>query len=215
MNQPSLDEDARDYYGLPDTDGVVITTVQPDAPAARAGVRRNDVIRTVDGESISDSSDLLSKIATRRPGETVELGIFRGGKIVDIAVTLTSRKEGLAAQRERFDDERGSVEPVEEETPSDGLGIDVDELTPAVRDRLELGEGIDGVVVTDVDAASDAAEKGIQPRMIIVGINDRSVGDVSDWNRAMRKLSVGDVVMLELRFGAQNLFIHLKVPDTE
>ncbi len=215
MNAPAIDGDAREYYGLPDTDGVVITEVAPDMPADRAGVRRNDVIRSVDGESITDNSDLLSKIATRRPGETVELGIFRGGKMFDISVTLISRKEGLAERRERFDNERERVEPVEEETPADGLGIEVDELTPAMRDRMQLDEDVDGIIVIDVDAASDAAEKGIQPSMVIVGINDRPVRDVSDWNRSMRKLNVGDVVMLELRFGLQNLFIPLKVPKTE
>jgi serine protease Do len=210
MNSIDIDPDSRDYYGLPDTHGVLVTEVQPDLPADKAGIRRNDVIRSVNGEAIDDSNELLGKIATRRPGETVELGIFRDGKTIAVPVTLTSRAEAnLRPGRTGAP----SVAPVPEETPADDLGIEVDEITPALRDRLQLDEDVTGVVVTDVDASSIAADKGIAPSMVITAVDDKPIRGIDDWNRAMSKLDVGDIVMFEIRFGQQKLLVHFKVPE--
>jgi len=210
MNSIDLDEDARDYYGLPDTHGVVVTRVQRNMPAEKAGVRQNDVIRSVDGEEIANRNDLLARIATRRPGETVALGVFRGGKTVTIPVTLMSRDEGLAAQQRP---QAPTAAPVPEDTPADDLGIEVDEITPAARDHLDIDESVVGVVVTDVNASSTAADKGIAPGMVITAVDGKPIRSIADWNRAMSKLGVGDIVMLDIRAGAQDLFVHLKVPE--
>jgi serine protease Do len=208
MNTVPLDEESREYYGLPDTDGVLITEVREGQPAARAGVKAHDIIRAVDGQKVRDNNDLLAKIATRRPGETVHLEVFRGGKTLDLAVKLTSREEGLAAEvPESRPSERD--EPVK---PAAGLGIAVDELTPALRDRLDLAD-VQGVIITQVDPASAAADKGISPRMVITGIDDKPIRNVADWNRAVGKLRVGDLVMLEIRLGPQTILVHLKVPE--
>jgi serine protease Do len=106
-----------------------------------------------------------------------------------------------------------SVAPVPEETPADDLGIEVDEITPALRDRLQLDEDVTGVVVTDVDASSIAADKGIAPSMVITAVDDKPIRGIDDWNRAISKLDVGDIVMFEMRFGQQKLLVHFKVPE--
>jgi serine protease Do len=212
MNRIDLDEDARDYYGLPDANGVLITEVQPEMPADKAGVRSNDIVRKVDGQGVRDRNDLLSKIATRRPGETVELTVFRNGKTLDIPVTLTSRAEGIAASG------RGETRPGREpepEPPAVGLGIEVDDIPPVAREELRVADDVEGVVVVDVDAASAAAEKGITPTMVITGLNDKPVRNVSDWNGILRKLDVGDLVKVEIRIGEQAMIVHLRVPDED
>lgn len=212
MNGDDLDEDAKDFYGLPDTNGVVITDVQPGMPAKKAGVRKDDIIRQVDGQAVVDKSDLLSKIATRRPGETVELAVFRDGKIVEIPVKLTSRAEGVAARG--FGEVEPDPEP-EPETAVGGLGIEVDNIPPAARERLELDDDVEGVMVVGVDAASAAAEKFIGPGMVITGLNDTPVRNVSDWNAIMRSLEVGDPVKVEISFGGQIRFAYLRVTAEE
>jgi serine protease Do len=213
MNQVDLDEDARDYYRLPDTHGVLIKEVQGGMPAEKAGVRPNDIIRQVDGQDVRDRSDLLSKIATRRPGETVELTIFRGGKTVEIPVTLTSRAEGTAALGSGESRPGREFEPEAAET---ALGIEVEEITPRVRAELQIDDDVEGVVVVDVDAASTAADKGIVPRMVITAVNDKRVRSVSDWNGILRKLEIGDPVKLEIEAGpGPALSIFLKVPEQE
>jgi len=212
MNQFDLDEDARDYYGLPDTHGVEITEVQDEMPAEKAGVRANDIIRQVDGQDVANKSDLLSKIATRRPGETVELTVFRDGKTLDIGVKLTSRAEGMAARGSG--ESRPGREP-EPEQPVVGLGIEVDDIPPAARDQLELDDDVEGVMVVGVDAASAAADKLIGPGMIITGLNDKPIRNVPDWNGTMRKLEVGDPVKVEIWFRGQILFAYLKVTAEE
>jgi len=212
MNTYDLDEDARDYYGLPDAHGVEITEVQHGMPAERAGVRAHDIIRQVDGQDVANRSDLLSKIATRRPGETVELTVFRDGKTIDLAVKLTSREEGMAARGSG--ETRPDREP-EPETPVAGLGIEVDNIPPGAREQLALPDDVEGVVIVGVDAASAAADKLIGPGMVITGLNDNPVRNVSDWNGAMRKLEVGDLVKIEIWFRGQVMFAYLKVTAEE
>jgi serine protease Do len=210
MNQMPIDEDTRDYYQLPDTEGVLIVEVREGQPADRAGIRKNDVIRAVDGEKVRDNNDLLAKIATRKPGETVRLEVYRGGKTLDLPVTLMSRKDGIAALEQPGRPSRG---PERKEAPATGLGIQVDELTPALRERMGLESEVEGVVVTHVDATSVAADKGISPRMVITAINDKPIRSVADWNKAVRKLAVGDLVMFELHAGGQNMLVYLRVPE--
>jgi serine protease Do len=212
MNGDDLDVDAMNYYGLPDTNGVVITDVQDGMPAKQAGVRSDDIIRQVDGQDVGNKNDLLSMIATRRPGETVELAVFRDGKIVDITVTLTSRAEGVAARG--FGETQPAPEP-EPETAVAGLGIEVDNIPPGARARLELPADVEGVVIVGVDAASAAAEKLISPGMVITGLNDKPVRNVSDWNGIMRTLEVGDPVKVEISFGTQIRFAFLRVTAEE
>jgi serine protease Do len=214
MNAEDIDVETRDYYGLPDVHGVVITEVQPGMPAEKAGVRKNDVIRKVDGQDVGNKSDLLSKIATRRPGETVELEIFRDGKTVDITATLTSRAEGVAARG--FGESRPDPEPEPELEPAvSGLGIEVDNIPPGARERLELADDVEGVVVVGVDAASAAAEKFIGPGMVITALNDEPIRNVSDWNKVIRTLEVGDPVKVEISFGGQVRFAYLRVTADE
>lgn len=195
MNQSSLDHVAQDYLGLPDANGVLISRVEEGMPADRAGLRSGDIIRKVDGEAIRDSNDLLAKIATRRPGETVALEIFRDRKYREFEVTLMSRDEGLTGVF-------GSAEessPAPSETPrGSGLGIEVEALTPSTREERGLPAGIEGVVITEVDPASEAAEKGLSPPMVIASLNDRGLADVDDWNRMMDELEPGTPVKLEI-----------------
>jgi serine protease Do len=195
MSDTGIDEEAREFYKLPDTNGVIVQNVVSGGPADKAGLLKDDVIREVAGEVVKDAPDLLSKIASRRPGEKVKLGVYRNGK--EIASTLT-----LAARPDPRDlphrESPGAEEPQEESGEGKALGIRVENLTPSARRRAEVGADVEGVVVTEVDPASKAAEVGVEPGMIVTSLNDQPVGSVSDWNRVLRDLKAGTPVKVEL-----------------
>ena len=87
---------------------MIIKGVAAKGPAALAGVKVNDVVRKIDGEPVKDNQDLLAKIASRKPGETVKLEIVRGGETIKIDVTLTTRPamsaDDLRRQTDQFSD---------------------------------------------------------------------------------------------------------------
>ena len=212
MNNSPINEKARGYYKLPDTKGVIIADVAPKGPAALAGVRRNDIVRKIDGEPVKDNQDLLARIAARKPGETVKLEIRRGDETIKLDVTLTTRPVSFAEQG-------GPAEPESDEdsrlASGQGLGIKVQGIPPHLREQYDMSASDPGVVIVSVDPESDAADEGLSPRQIIVGIDDTRIASVGDWNRAVKDLKPGDTVKVELRLGVRSEFIFLIVPPAK
>jgi serine protease Do len=212
MNSTGVNEKARAYYKLPDATGVIIAGVAPKGPAGLAGVHINDVVRKIDGEPVKDNQDLLAKIASRKPGETVKLEIIRGGETMKIDVTLATRPV-------TFDPQGGedAPDPGDATTPSSGqgLGIKVQAIPPVLRQQLDIGSDDPGVIIVAVDPESDAAEEGLTPRQVVVSIDDAPVRSVSDWNRIVKGLKPGDTVKVEIRASGQSQFIFLSVPTAK
>src|SRR5262245_11842863 len=196
MNQSGITEKARAYYKLPDTNGVLISEVTEDGPGDKAGLRKEDIVRKIDGDVIKDNQDLLARVASHRPGETVRLDVIRDGSPVKVDVTLGNRPL-------RFDEARRGEqsEPEGEDSPTlsgKGLGIRVQSIPAYMRRRLEMGDNEQGVMIVDVDPESDAAEEGLDRQDIIVAVNGKRVSTVADWDRIVKGLSAGSTAKLEL-----------------
>jgi serine protease Do len=211
MVPAGITDAARESLHLPDTNGVIVESVVPDGPAGKAGLREDDVIRKVDGQAVKDNNDLLGAVASRKPGEKVDLDILRGGKTVHATVALGVRPL------------RGGQQPDstegQEDAPgeAEGLGIKVEALTQRSREEIAQRMGVEpdelkGVVVTDVDIDSPAADEGLQPGVVVTGVNNRAVSGISDWNDAMSALKPGDAVKLKVRMGQVTRSVFLRVP---
>src|SRR5208283_5198560 len=129
--------------GLKGTDGALVGDVVPGGPADAAGLKRGDVIISFNGKSIKDMSDLSREVANMPVGRTVDAKILRGGKAIDVKITVTEMNdEKLALGRS---------------APEGRLGIRVDDITP--RWRAELGiRDKTGALVTNITAGSLADE---------------------------------------------------------
>lgn len=90
--QPVSDDIAA-ALGFDKAEGVLITDVTADTPAAKAGLARGDIVLKVDGAEVKEPRDLTRMIATNAPGTEVKLGLLRGGKPLDTIVTLGTRPE--------------------------------------------------------------------------------------------------------------------------
>src|SRR5580700_8098539 len=88
------------FFNLTDAEGALVTQVEPDSPAAKAGVKVGDVIRELDGQKMPDAGELQVEVGQKRPGTTIKLGIFRDGKNVTVPVAL----EAMGA-RDKTDNE--------------------------------------------------------------------------------------------------------------
>ncbi|MGH6831517.1 MAG: Do family serine endopeptidase, partial [Methyloceanibacter sp.] len=163
----NVTDDIADSIGLAEAKGAMITKVTEDGPAAKEDLKPGDVIVEVNGEKINDSRDLARKIAELNPETDVKLSIARYGEQRQVTMklgTFPSSKK-LAA--------------LEEDTPSTGeqmkdLGLS---LAPAVKFP---GAGDEGVVITEVDPQSDAADKGLKPGDVIIEVAGVTVSEPSD-----------------------------------
>jgi serine protease Do len=210
MNNTGISDRAKSYYKLPDNNGVIVASVSEDGPAAQGGVRRNDVIRKIDGNPVKDNQELLAMIASRKPGETVKLEILRGGETMKVDVTLTTRpvvidSEGEDAEPKRDDD--ATVPP-----SSEALGIKVSTITPLQRQQLQLDADAPGVRITAVDPSSDAAEEGLDRSQLITAIDDIPIKSVADWNRVVKNLKPGETVKVDVALGDVTQIVFLTVP---
>jgi len=134
------------------------------------------------------------------PGATVTLEIFRDGKPMNVKVTLGERPSNLTA--------RGSPRG-----PSEGTlrGVSVQNLTPDIREQLGAPPNVKGVVISEIDPNSPAAQQGLQAGVIIQGINRQAVNSVADFNR----LAAGakGEVLLRVFFQGQGQFVVISPGD--
>ncbi len=213
IQMTDVTDNVRDYNGLPDRDGVLVQSVTEGGPSAKAEIAQGDIIRKLDGVAVKDGRDLVSRIAARKPGDRVELELIREGKPRTVSVALAVRPD--ANQLEESRQGGGEEQPEGEEQggpTAEALGFRVERLTPGVRQELELPGSVQGVVVTDVDPGSDAADEGIQMGLVITAVGDKPIRGLEDWRQAVKGLKPGSVVKLRVQQGEQSALRFLKVP---
>jgi len=208
MNPDGIDDVAREYYKLPDRNGVLVAEVTRGGPADQAGIKPDDIIRRIDDRVIRNNEDLLSEVASRMPGEKVDVEVFREGKTIKTTAVLGERvvERGQARIGGGAEDDTVAREDAKNAT---GLGLTVETFNPAADPNLL------GVRITDVEANSVATDKGLAPGMIITSINDQPVRNVADWRKALESLRPGSPVKLDVQDAAGQFHrkFFLSVPE--
>jgi serine protease Do len=177
--------------------GVTVSSVVAGSPADQAGLKVGDTITTVDGKKVSKGSELVSDIASRKPGSKVKLGFLRNGKAQDTTVTIADRAKLFAA---RLGEDQ---ENEDENTPKQSkFGVTVRKLTPEMADRLDMPAG-KGVIVQDVKPNSFAEDVNLGRGDIILEVNKQPVNSEEDFSRIESSMKSGqDVVFLVRQRGS-------------
>jgi serine protease Do len=165
-----LDQGLAESFGLVRPDGALVASVDPDSPAAEAGLRAGDVITQVDGIAVQRAGDLSNRIGMEIPGHRLKLQVWRDGSSREVSAQLAK------AQPESLDEAAsGSGE-------HERLGLALRPLTPQERATAAVDHGL---VVEDV--AGPAARAGLQPGDILLGIDGRPVNSVEQLRSEMRE----------------------------
>lgn len=157
--------------------GVQVTDVAPDSPAAEAGLKVGDVITALNGDNVT-ADTIRDSIANLAVGDEITLSVQRGDEALELSATLSERPEVEAAQ------------PPALELPGQ---------RPMLGVRLEDTDN--GVVIREVVADSPAANAGLQVDDVITKINDAEIANASEAVDAIRALQVGDTVSIEVTRG--------------
>ncbi len=171
-----LDENIAESLGLPKNRGEIVRSVQPNEPAARAGIQQGDVILRVGGRDVNPDQTVSYLIANTPVGTRVPLEIIRNGRrqTINVAVGQRPTEEELARQLGN-DNEELAPENAPATPGSSALGLQLQAINPQIARALNLPPTARGVVVAQVDPNSDAAEKGLQRGDLIVSINQQAV----------------------------------------
>ena len=193
---------ARTYH-LPSLNGAAIREVQPDGPAAKAGLQIGDVITGFDGRKIYDSSELPPVVAMTKPGTEATLNILRDGKPMTVKVKVGEMpRNGVSPEF------LAGAPPA---TSGRGLlGLTVQDISPGMRQQLGYN-GKGGVVVTDVQGP--AAQAGLSPGDVILRVGNRPVNNVAEFRRETAGVKTGSTVLLLVSHQGQNQFVAVSVPE--
>jgi Do/DeqQ family serine protease len=171
-----LDDGLAKQFKVPDTAGALAEDVTAGGPADKAGLKTGDVIRKLNGQPIGDAGQLTAGITNLSPGTVATLDILRDGQPMTLKVTLDERPVNISSST-RPGGGGGGVQQ------GALRGINVQNLTPSIRDQLGLPANVTGVVIAQLDQDSPAAQYGLQEGDVIESINRQPVRNVGDFNR--------------------------------
>jgi S1-C subfamily serine protease len=163
--------------------GALVNQVLPGGPAEKAGVRRGDVLLTLDGREVRGVRALQLLVASTPAGKTVDLEILRNGKRQNLPVTVVAQEP-----------EERAAEPA---AVGKGVGLGL-VVAPAE-------EG--GVLVEEVDPGSAAAAAGVRPGDRVLSLNQQEVRDLASFNKAAKEALKGKNVVLLLRREEMTLYL--------
>jgi len=196
----NVDEDMAEALGLASADGALITDV-PEGPASEAGLKSGDVIMIFGGEPVEDTRELVRIVADTEAGSTIDVQVFRDGKIQTVPVEIGLLEEPTLAAAAGPDSD-GAPATTAEETV---LGISVATVAVTHREQFGLGDEVKGLVVLSVAEDSDAYAKGVREGDVITEVGQEPVIDPSEMrNRIKSAEDAGrnSILLLVRRDGA-------------
>jgi len=166
-----------DYYGLARPQGVLVARVNEDTPAQEAGLKEGDVILAVDGKPVDSVAQLRNKVSLLPVGHEAKLELMRG----DDRMTKTVKLEELPGETQVASGRNGP-------TDTEGIdGVTVRPLTEQLRARAEVPEEVDGLLVVEIEAGSNAAREGLRRGDVILEVNTRTVESLGAYRDALEE----------------------------
>jgi serine protease Do len=178
--------DNSNFFNLPDAMGAIVSQVTPDSPASRAGLKSGDVLRELNGNKIRNGGQLQVVVSQTAPGSDIKLGILRDGKPETLTVKVGEFKgEKQVAENEGDgSQQRGK------------LGVGVGDLTPDLRQQMNIPSQVKGAAVQSVRPASPAEDAGLQPGDVIQEVNRKPVTNAEEFANNVHAVPAGKDILL-------------------
>ncbi len=185
----NLNDEMANAFGLAGRKGAVVAELVPGGPAARAGLQPGDVVVSVDGTPVTDSTEMTREVAKAHAGDNIHLQLYRDGKEMSLNVRSGTRPSDAVLAQNGFggdEEQQGGEGGARQAAPQSRiLGMSLAPLSPQARQEFSIGDEVHGVVVDSVSSASDAGEKGLRRGDVIVRAGDRQVASAGDVSAAV------------------------------
>ncbi|WP_407932613.1 DegQ family serine endoprotease [Castellaniella denitrificans] len=186
-----VQDDVAKALGLDKGQGALVSSVEADGPAAKAGVHPGDVITAFNGQAIKHMTDLPRLVGATRPGTSATVQVWRKGKSLELKATVAELDDKAASRND--------------ETPSPNEGTD--RLGLKVK-ALPADAGDQGVVVDQADGAAAAA--GIEPGDVILRINETDVSSPKQYAQIVKGLDKSRPAVLLVSRDQQSQWVIIK-----
>jgi serine protease Do len=173
------------FFNTTGNAGALIASVTPDSPASHAGLKQGDVVTAVNGHAVVTGSDLQVIVSEVTPGTKIQLDVTRNGQqqSMDLTVGEYHKNQEVAANAT---DQQGHPR----------LGIAISELTPDVRQQLNLPTDVKGIAVAQVQPGSPAEDAGLSSGDVIQEINRKAVTSADQFRTDVQQAPAGKDVLL-------------------
>jgi serine protease Do len=188
-------------FGIGGRTGSLLTSVNEGSPAAKAGLKAEDVIVSLDGQVVTDAAALTRMVALKGPDAIVALRVLRNKKALEISLKL-----GLRPDLERLGEAKNQTEK-----PQFGkLGLGIDNLDPRMARQMGLPPA--GALVVEVGPLSAAEEAGLRRGMVVVELNRKPVPSGESFLASLKTLKPGAPLLLKVVFGGNTQLVALETP---
>ena len=192
----SIDADLASSLNLPAARGAIVTGVSPGSPAERAGIKRGDVITSVNNQPVADNNVLRNQIASLAPGSSATLTLLRSGREQNVQVTLAELQDRPRPDSEESGGNNGGG------VGNERFGLTLQPLNAETASRYGLEADDQGLLVTRVDPSGNAANAGIRQGDLIQEVNRQPVRTVADFGNAIRQSGSRPALVLVKRRNA-------------
>ena len=184
-------------------DGVVVSRIVPNGPAAKSELKPGDIITAVDGRDVSTAQQLRAEIRDKKVGEPVTLDVFRKGQISQVKVSPGEWVQSAPVAA------KAKTRATEGHNTPATLGVTVQSLTAEL--AAQFGVSVtEGVLIAAVDKNSLAARKGLKAGDVITSIDQEPVNDPKQFQAAVKKADLKKGVLVNLVSGDTPRFEILK-----
>ncbi|MCL2458729.1 MAG: DegQ family serine endoprotease [Desulfobulbus sp.] len=196
MIQDVNEELAKSFGGK--VGGALITEVSDDSPAKKSGLLQGDIIVAINGEPVADVGDLRNKIAMTPPNTDLKLRILRDGSEKDLVVAVGEQPADMASLGKKT---TGAA--------LNEFGLTLQDLTKELAEQFSYAKD-QGVLISDVEADSPAAELGLQSGMLIEEVNRTRVRNLKELQQVLKKAGSAKQILLRIRSGERSQYIVLQ-----
>ena len=193
----AVPKEALGALGLDTQRGALVSSVERDGPAARAGIEPGDVILEYGGKPVRTSDDLVQMVINTKPGSTITMNVLRDKRPRTIKVTVESLD---------LVDDSAAAGPSSDSAVK-GFGLALGPLTAEMARRLDLPDAAGGAVVTEVDPRGAAARSNIRPGDVILEVDRKRVTSINDAVAELRRVPPGGVAFLLVARNGERVFV--------
>ena len=209
----SVTDDLAEGLGLTVAKGALVEGVSDDSPAAKGGLEVGDVILSFNGKDIKEMSELPRAVAETPVGDTVRVVVWRDGRSETVKVEIGLLEEKTGAKEADKGGDSAEAAPEGEVA----LGMRLEALTAAAREKAGVAEDVKGVLISDVESTGPAAQKGVRAGDVLVEVAQEAVTDVAD---AVAKIDAAKeagrkTVLLLVNRGGELRFVAVRFPVKE
>jgi serine protease Do len=190
-------------FGLKSRAGALVSSVSPNGPAEKAGVRPGDVVIEYNGRPVTNTTDLQKMVTATKPGTSVAVKVMRNGKEQTLHATV--EELDLEAERGARSSRDSDREPPESQG-QDSFGLTLSNLTPQMARRLQIPSGRSGAVVTQVDPNGPSAGE-LQQGDVILSINGQPVSNATEAGRQLQQIQQGRIARILVWRGDGEVFV--------